>query len=89
MIELRNKTAENIIHASNRMQVELIIDDSVNTLKNNNTNDFIIIRFLSKLEMSLREVQDIPINTPEAENVKEAIRCINKHELNKIKFDTQ
>lgn len=89
MIELRNKTAENIIHAANRMQVELIIDASVNTLKNNNTNDFIIIRFLSKLEMSLREVKDIPLNTPEAENVKEAIRCINKHDLNKIKFDAQ
>jgi len=87
MTELRNQTAEHIISASNVVQVEEIIDKSIKILKNNNTHDFIIIRFLSKLEMLLIEIKSSPISNKNIENLKEAIRCINKHELNKIKSD--
>ncbi len=89
MIELRNQTVENIINASDAEQVNQIIEDSIKTLKNNNTHDFIIIRFLSKLEMSIKEMLAVPISDDKIENLKEAIRCINKRELNKIKFDTK
>ena len=88
MIELRNQTLENIINASDMMQVEQIIETSINTLKNNKTNDFIIIRFLSKLEMSLKEIQRLQVNTNRTGNLKDAIQYINQHDLNKIKFDT-
>lgn len=87
MTELRNQTVEHIIDASSLVQVEEIIDKSIKTLKNNNTHDFIIIRFLSKLEMLLIEITSSPISSKSIENLKEAIRCINKHELNKIKSD--
>lgn len=87
MTELRNQTVEHIINASSLVQVEEIIDKSIKTLKNNNTHDFIIIRFLSKLEMLLIEITSSPISNNSIENLKEAVRCINKHELNKIKSD--
>lgn len=87
MIELRNQTVENIINAADIMQVDQKIDDCIKTLKNNNTHDFIIIRFLSKLEVSLKEGQGSAIKNTEIENLKEAIRYINKHDLNKVKLD--
>jgi hypothetical protein len=87
MTELRNQTVEYIINASSLVQVEEIIDKCIKTLKNNSTHDFIIIRFLSKLEMLLIEITSSPISNKSIENLKEAIRCINKHELNKIKSD--
>lgn len=87
MTELRNQTAENIIDAPNVTQVEEIIGKSIEILKNNNTHDFIIVRFLSKLEMLLIEIKSSSISNKSIENLKEAIRCINKHELNKIKSD--
>ncbi len=89
MIELRNQTIENIINAADISEVDQIINNSIKTLKNNNTHDYIIIRFLSKLEMSMREMYGFPVYADKSENLKEAIQCINKHELNKIKFDTQ
>jgi hypothetical protein len=84
MIVLRNKTVENIINESNVMQIDQIIGDSIKTLKNNNTHDFIIIRFLSKLEILLKEMKNYPLKNSKIENLDEAICCINKHELNKI-----
>lgn len=87
MTELRNQTVEDIINASSLVQVEEIIDKSIKTLKNNNTHDFIIIRFLSKLEMLLIEITSSSISNKSIENLKEAVCCINKHELNKIKSD--
>ena len=87
MIELRNQTIESIIAAPDAEQIDQIIDDSIKTLKNNDTHDFIIVRFLSRLEMSLKEMIVEPLDESKIENVKKAIRCINKRELNKIKFD--
>ncbi|MCE9538256.1 MAG: hypothetical protein K8R85_03440 [Bacteroidetes bacterium] len=87
MTELRNQTVENIINASNVIQVEEIIDASIKTLRNNSTNDFIIIRFLSKLETLMIEMKTSAITQNKIENLKEAICCINNHELNKIKSD--
>lgn len=89
MIELRNQTVENIINASNIDQVDRIIDESIKTLKNNETHDFIIVRFLSKLEMSLKEMLVTPLSESKIENLKTAIRCINKRELNKIISDSK
>ncbi len=89
MIELRNQTVENILNASDSTQVALIINESIKTLKNNDTHDFIIVRFLSKLEMSLKELARSPIDNHKIEYIREAIRWINNHELSKIKFDTK
>ncbi|MES2284436.1 MAG: hypothetical protein V4547_02025 [Bacteroidota bacterium] len=87
MTELRNQTLENIINAPNVIQVEEIIDASIKTLKNNSTHDFIIIRFLSKLETLMIEMKSSEVTKNKIKNLNEAIRCINKHELNKIKSD--
>lgn len=87
MIELRNQTVENIINASDATLVCQIIDESIKTLKNNNTHDFIVVRFLSKLEMTIKEIYSAIDNNDKCENLKKALQYINKHELNKIKFD--
>lgn len=87
MTELRNQTLEHIINAAHLVQVDEIIDKSIKTLKNNNTNDFIIIRFLSKLETLMIEMKKSEETKDKIKNLNEAIRCINKHELNKIKSD--
>jgi|GEM_PF-4217006 len=89
MTDLRNQTINNIINALDLALIDTIINDCIKTLKNNNTHDFIIVRFLSKMEMSLNEIEVAPNNNCRIENLQEAIRCINKHELNKVKLDTK
>ena len=87
MTELRNKTIENVINAVHASKIEVIIRDSVETLKKNNTHHFIIIRFLTKMEMKLREIMVAPALNNKVENIYEALKCINNHEINISKFD--